>query len=381
MLPPSESAFCKIQSLSQDHLQLIFGGQWLIREQRPNWQNFLPELVKLDHGLKKISFKVEGLGAWDSGLLIFLTQCQDFCKEHNIQMVSETLPRGLVKILELSQTGTQGVDIPIHGKAIGFFARAGELSINFYKEAREQIVFVGEITLSFLNLLIGKAMMRIRDLMYLIQTSGFEALPIVSLIAFLVGVIMAFVGAIQLRQFGADIYVANLVGLAMVREMGAVMTAVIMTGRTGAAFAAHLGTMKVTEEIDALKTLGISTIDFLVLPRMLALFLMMPLLTIYADFVGMFGGFVVSMSMLDISYVQYINQTREAVNMTHFSVGVIKSFVFGLIVAFTGCFKGIKCGSNASAIGDAATQAVVYGVTYMVIADAIFTFIFDILNI
>ncbi len=202
------------------------------------------------------------------------------------------------------------------------------------------------------------------------QECSAQALPIVGLISFLTGLILAFVGAVQLRQFGAGIYVANLVAVAMAREMGAIMTGVIMAGRTGAAFAAQIGSMKVSEEIDALRTLAISPMDFLVAPRVLALLCMMPLLCLYSIFIGILGGAVVGTSILNLSWIQYWNQTLGAMTLVDIGTGVFKSAIFGVIVALTGCQRGISCGSNASAVGNAATSAVVLAITWIVASDA-----------
>jgi phospholipid/cholesterol/gamma-HCH transport system permease protein len=201
------------------------------------------------------------------------------------------------------------------------------------------------------------------------------------LISALVGLILAFVGAVQLLMFGAQIYVANLVGIAIVRVMGPIMTGIIMAGRTGAAFAAELGTMQVNEEIDALRTLGISPMEFLVLPRMLALALMMPLLCLYADLIGILGGLLVGMGMLDLDPVVYFNQTREAVSLKHFWIGLFHSVIFGVLVALAGCLRGMQCGRSASAVGHAATSAVVTGIVSIIVATAIITFICNILGI
>ena len=221
--------------------------------------------------------------------------------------------------------------------------------------------FLGEAMESFGRLTIGRARFRRSDLVDIIFECGAAALPIVTLISFLVGLILAFVGAIQLTQFGAQIYVADLVGIAMAREMGALMTAIIMSGRTGAAFAAQLGTMQVNEEIDALTTFGLSPMDFLVLPRMIALILMMPLLCIYADLMGILGGALVGVGMLKLSVTEYVNETINGVSLTDFSVGIFKSAIFGVLVAICGCMRGIQCGRSASAVGLAATSAVVTG--------------------
>ena len=237
------------------------------------------------------------------------------------------------------------------------------------------------LSTALLRLLLGKARVRRADLTLIIQECGAQALPIITLISLLVGLILAFVGAIQLRQFGAQIFVADLVGIGMARSIGAMMTGVIMAGRTGAAFAAQLGTMRVNEEIDALSTMGISPMEFLVLPRMIALTLMMPLLCLYADAMGILGGLFVGVTMLDLSAAEYINQTRNAVSMTDISVGLVNCAVYGVIVAVAGCLRGMQCRGSASAVGAATTSAVVTAILYIVIATAVLTVIFDVLGL
>lgn len=202
-----------------------------------------------------------------------------------------------------------------------------------------------------------------------------------SLISFLVGLILAFVGAVQLQQFGAQIYVADLVGLGMAREMGAMMTGIIMAGRTGAAFAAQLGTMRVNEEIDALTTMGFSPMDFLVLPRMLALMTMLPLLCLYADFMGILGGLVVGVGMLDLELAQYVNESLLALSLLDFGLGLIKSAVYGAVIAIAGCYRGMQCGNSSAAVGEAATSAVVTSIVWIVVASAILTVIYDALGL
>jgi phospholipid/cholesterol/gamma-HCH transport system permease protein len=241
--------------------------------------------------------------------------------------------------------------------------------------------FIGEAALAFIKMLRGQASFRWSDVLALMQASGSQALPIVSLISGLIGLILAFMGAIQLRQFGAQIYVADLVGIGMTREMGAVMTGIIMAGRTGAAFAAQLGTMQVNEEIDAYTTLGISPMEFLVLPRMLALVLMMPLLCVYADLLGILGGVVVATGLLDISLVEYVNETRAAVSLTDIGLGVVKSGLFGVLIALAGCLRGMQCGRSASAVGDAATSAVVTGIVFIIATDGLLAVLTEALGI
>jgi phospholipid/cholesterol/gamma-HCH transport system permease protein len=245
----------------------------------------------------------------------------------------------------------------------------------------EMLKFVGEITETLIRLLRTSVTFRSGDLFLLLQQCGAQALAIVTLISFLVGVILAFVGAVQLKQFGAQIYVADLVGIAMVHEMGAMMTGIIMAGRTGAAFAAQLGTMKVTQEIDAFTTLGVSPLEFLVLPRLIALTLMMPLLCLYADLVGVLGGAVVGMGMLDLSWSVYIRETIQAVGLRDLFGGLFKSSVYGVLIAVSGCLRGMQCGNSASAVGDAATSAVVTSIVAIVTACGIFAVVFYLLGI
>ena len=207
------------------------------------------------------------------------------------------------------------------------------------------------------------------------------ALPIVSLISLLTGLIMAYQAAVQLRQFGADIFVADLVGLAVVREMGPMMAAVVLAGRTGAAFAAQIGNMKAGEEIDALETLGIAPVEFLVLPRMVALTLMMPLLALYANCLGVLGGMIVSASVLDIPPSAYWIETQSIIDLSDVSSGLVKSVVFGVIVAAAGCLRGMQCERSAAGVGRAATSAVVTGILLIITADAIFAVLYNVLGV
>jgi phospholipid/cholesterol/gamma-HCH transport system permease protein len=262
-----------------------------------------------------------------------------------------------------------------------FLDLVGAKAIVVWRSTVDMVDFLGEASVAFGRLLTGRASFRRTDLVLLLKECGAQALPIVSLISVLVGLILAFVGAIELKMFGAQIFVADLVGIAMVRIMGAIMTGIIMAGRTGAAFAAQIGTMQVNEEIDALQTLGISPMEFLVLPRMVALIVMMPLLCLYADLMGIVGGVVVGVGMLDLSLTEYLNRTREAVRMTHLWIGLFDSAVFGVLVAMAGCLRGIQCGRSASAVGEATTSAVVTSIVAIVVATAVITFACEMLGI
>ena len=219
------------------------------------------------------------------------------------------------------------------------------------------------------------------ELFLCIQNSGADAIPIVGMLNLLVGAIIAFVGAIQLEKLGASIFVADLVAISMVREMGAIMTAIILTGRSGASFAANIGTMTVNEEVDALNVLGVNLIDYLVLPKIFALIIVTPLLCILANFAGMLGGALVCLSILNISAYEYVNEIKNCLSMTAFFIGVTKSIAFGAIIATIGCWRGIVCNKNALAVGFETTRAVVYSITALVITDSLFTILLNILNI
>lgn len=259
--------------------------------------------------------------------------------------------------------------------------RTGVAAIRQTKAFLGFLAFLGDSVIAVYRALRHRARFRGVDFGLAIQQCGAGALPIVSVISLLVGMIFSFVGAVQLKQFGADIYDANLVAVAMAREMAAVMTAVVLAGRTGAAFAAQIGAMQGNEEVDALSTLGISPIEFLVLPRLLALMLMMPLLCVYATAVGIFGGFVVAISTLDVTPTAYLLRTQEALRLTDLDIGLVKSAVFGALVAITGCLCGIRCGRSAEAVGAATTSAVVYGILAIIIADAVFAVVLNIVGL
>ena len=219
------------------------------------------------------------------------------------------------------------------------------------------------------------------DCLVEMQQCWVSSLPIVSLVSFLVGVILAFQAAIQLRQFGAAVFVADLVGLAVVREMGPMMAAVVVAGGTGAGFAAQLGNMKVDQEIDALETLGISSVDFLALPRLLAAAVMMPILALYANVLGILGGMFVSATMLDIPATAYWIETQNRVGFSDVTSGLIKSLFFGVAVGLAGCLRGMKCDRSAAGVGAATSSAVVTGITLIVLSDALFAMIFNVLGI
>jgi phospholipid/cholesterol/gamma-HCH transport system permease protein len=328
-----------------------------------------------------VAFDSRELTSWDSSVLTFLVEVSELCRQRGIPMDREGLPVGVQKLLALAEAVPERKGARREATETSLLERVGTGTIEAAGSLTEMLAFLGEMTITFVRLFGMKARYRASDLFLLIQQCGAQALPIVTLISFLVGVILAFVGAVQLKQFGAQIYVADLVGIAMMREMGAMMTGIIMAGRTGAAFAAQIGTMKVTQEVDALTTAGFSPLEFLVLPRVMALILMMPLLCLYADFVGVIGGAVIGVGMLDLSWTTYFNETASAISLTDIAGGVFKASVYGVLIALSGCLRGLQSGNSSSAVGDAATSAVVTGIVAIVMACGIFAVVFYILGI
>jgi phospholipid/cholesterol/gamma-HCH transport system permease protein len=379
---PTADAPTSPSDISRDgrDLRIRLAGDWKLQGERPAPDEIYRALEHQQGGA--LSFDASELGAWDSSLLVFLLGCEERCRKQKIDFRRDTLPREIGDLIALSQAVPEkqtGRDEP--RKKSTFIRRLGKWGLVRWAGLVSFVQFFGESILSLIRVARGRGAFNKRDFFVTLQETSMAALPIVSLISFLTGLILAFVGSVQLQKFGASIYVANLVGLGMTREMGALMTAIIMAGRTGAAFAAQLGSMKVSEEIDALKTLGISPQDFLVTPRVLALFAMMPLLCLYADFIGMVGGALVGLGLMKLTWAQYIHQTLGAVKLLDIITGLIKSVTFGGIVAVTGCLRGMQCGDNASAVGLAATSAVVTGITLIVIADAVFDLLYNVLGI
>lgn len=351
-------------------------GKWSISDGLRSTEE-LEKRIGASPAPEHVAFDARELGSWDSSLLAFLVKVTGYCRTKSIPVSLQGLPEGVSNLLGLASAVPEQKEARSKTGRPPFLSKVGEATIDLGKSIGEMLAFIGEACVALANMFRAKARFRRSDLFLLIQECGASALPIVSLISVLVGLILAFVGAVQLRLFGAQIYVADLVGIGMAREMGAMMTAIVMAGRTGAAFAAQLGTMEVNEEIDALKTLGISPMEFLVLPRMLALVFMLPLLCLYADFMGILGGGIIGVGLLDLSVVQYFNETVSALNLTQFVAGLIKAGVFGVLVALSGCLRGMQCGRSASAVGQAATSAVVTAIVSIIVSDSILTVIYD----
>lgn len=296
------SSHLKLSNPDSTTLVIHLTDDWRTTSHLAAFENVCQGLETMP-SLNKVLFDASGLTGWDSKLLTFVLKVRGWCDDRKVDLALEGLPGGVQRLLHLALAVPERQGARKDAERQPFFPRVGEKALQVYASAGEMLAFLGSACVAFGQLLKGKASFRRSDLMLFVQESGVQAFGIVSLVSILVGLIFAFIGAIQLKTFGAQIYVADLVGIAMVRVMGAVMAGIIMAGRTGANYAAQLGTMQVNEEIDALQTLGISPMEFLVLPRMMALILMMPLLCVYADIMGILGGLIVGVTMLDLNPV------------------------------------------------------------------------------
>jgi phospholipid/cholesterol/gamma-HCH transport system permease protein len=339
------------------------------------------EALEQAPGVKSLSFESAGLTGWDSRLVAFVRNSAALCRARNVEFRDDGLPEGVRRLLRLAQAVPERTDAHHAAAKALFLQSVGERALKGWEGTLQLFTFLGEMLTALGKLLRGRAQFRWTDAFLVMEECGPQALGIVAMINFLVGLILAFVGAVELMKFGASIYVADLVGIASVREMGCIMTGIILCGRTGAAFAAQLGTMKVNEEISALETFGISPIEFLVLPRMVALILVMPFLCTFADFISIAGGFFVSISMLDITPTEYLTRTVQVIQLKSFLLGVGKGSFFGFLVAYAGCFRGMQSGYSAAAVGEATTKAVVTGITAIIASDGIFAVLTNALHI
>ena len=363
------------QSTLPDGVQLSLAGAWKIGAV-PAFKAFATteaEVVFID---------TQGVSDWDSSLVNFALQAHLHALEHKYRL-ELALPEGAQALLTLA------LSVPAQKQSIAGISKLAQLkhtlspiriSEHLGHEIHELLAFIGDLLTAFMQALAGKARVRMVDILRFGYQAGPNALPIIGLTSLLVGMILGYLGAVQLQEFGAGIYVANLVTVGMLREMGALMTAVIMAGRTGAAYAAQLGTMQVNEEVDAIEILGISPMQFLVLPRVVGLVVMLPLLVIYANVLGIFGGAIVAIG-LGITPLQYVTQAASSLGIDHIAVGLFKGLVFAILIGIAGCRAGMASARNSEGVGRATTSAVVTGLVYLIVADATINIICQILDI
>ena len=356
-------------------LTVSLSGEWLLGSDLPGPDPVLDRLRQAPKP-ERLGFDTDSLGDWDTGLITTVINIARSAEANGVELDESGLPDGARKLIDLAFAVREREGARRAAESSSFLADVGDASMDIWRACADFVEFTGLTVQSVGRFLRGKARYLKSDFVLYIQEAGAQALPIVSLVSFLIGMIFAFVGVMQLRNFGAGIYTADLVAVAMIREMSPIMTAIIMAGRTGASYAAQLGTMKVNEEIDALTTLGIDPMDFLVLPRLIALIVMLPLLTMYGSLMGILGGMSVGLVMLDVSLLQYVVQTIDSVTLSYLFGGLFKSVVYGALVAMAGCQQGIACGNSAMAVGQATTRAVVMSIVLIVVAASALTVIY-----
>jgi phospholipid/cholesterol/gamma-HCH transport system permease protein len=359
-------------------LTVRLAGRWSLAEGLPSLGPI--EAACGSGHIAAVAFDAGRVETWDSALVAFALETARLAARAGARLDPAGLPAGAQRLLALAlRLPAREAGQPPEDDALT--ARVGRIALHAWGTAGDAVGFLGETVLAFGRLLRGRGRFRRDDWLHALEVTGVGALAIVALINFLVGAVLAFVGALQLEPFGAAIYVANLVAVAVTRELGPLMTGIVMAGRTGAAFAAVLGTMVVGEEVDALRTLGLRPLEFLVLPRVLATALMLPALVVYADALGLLGGLFVGVTTLGLGPDEYLRQSQGALAVRHLAFGLAKSIVFGIVVALTGCYYGLRSGRDATAVGVAATRAVVMGIVLVVVADAAFTVLFHLLRV
>jgi phospholipid/cholesterol/gamma-HCH transport system permease protein len=380
MTEPVSKPILAVERTSLGALRVSLSGNWRTNGGLPGVDVIKQSLDESSIG-RTLEFDAADLTGWDSRFVAFVNRCYALCQAGNIDFRSDGLPEGVRRLLRLANAVPEKKDARLSVSRTGFLPALGQRASGVWLDARGLVTFLGENVMAFAKLLRGRAQFRWADTWLVVEQCGPQALGIVAMTNFLAGLIIAFVGAIELQKFGASVYVADLVGIATVREVGCIMTGIILCGSTGAAFAAQLGTMKVNEEINALQTFGISPVEFLVLPRMFGLIAVMPFLCIFADLIGIAGGFFVSFSMLNLTPAEYLTRTAQAIELKSFLLGIGKGTFFGFLVAYAGCFRGMQSGSSAAAVGEATTRAVVTGIIAIIASDGVFAVLSNAMNI
>jgi phospholipid/cholesterol/gamma-HCH transport system permease protein len=360
------------------HLNVTLAGSWKLSD---GLKNFSDDLAgKTSGSVLSVQFQADSLADWDSSLLVYLQQVADYAESTGIEFQGSSLPDSLRELLELARAVPE-VETTRGVKKINPLVQLGTSTVGLFEEFGTFIQFGARGIGVFAQLLTRRRKFRWREIWPIIQKTGPGALGLVTLIAFMIGAILAFLGYYVLAQFGASIYVVYIVGYGVLREMGPLMTAIIIAGRTGAAFAAEIGSMKANEELDAYSTMGIDPFDIVVMPRLLALFFMMPVLTIYADAVGIFGGMLISLLLSDLTLELFVEKFTNDINLFQFGIGIFKAVLFGIVVGLAGCLRGMQSGKSADAVGQATTSAVVTGITLIIASNFLIDFVITILGL
>ncbi len=328
-----------------------------------------------------ITLDLSGTFKYDSYIIIFINNFKNIAKLNNADFQIINITQELEQFINILRIDEQKINSEQHSFLYNKIAEIGENIQNLGKETYEYISFFGQVIIKLLASVIKPSKIRWTDFPDLFVRNGVLALPITILIVFLIGLISGYQGALQLKQFGADIFIADLVGISITRELSPLMVAILVAGRSGSSFAAQLGTMKVTEEIDALETMGFDRFNFLILPRIISVTLAMPILVLICNVVGIGGGLIAALSTLDVTLIGYVNRLQEAISLGDIFSGLIKSLVFGFLIATIGCYKGLSAKGGADSVGRITTGSVVAGVFVIILVDAVFTFLLTALGL
>lgn len=367
-------------TLDDDTLNIILDGDFILYNDYDDITNLLN--IVNNSNIKDIKVDTNNLLKWDSSLIIIFYNIERIInKKKNISFDKSNLPNNIQRLLKLAFSSNRKINVINKNNKLSFVEKVGDVVIRKYQGFNKGFLFFLQSLKTLFRFFTGRAIMRKVDFLFSFENAGYKALPIVSLISFMIGLILAFVGTIQLKLFGAQIYVASLVTIGMIRIMGPAMAGIIMAGRTGASYAATIGTMQVNEEINALKTMGIPIMDFLTLPRLLSMTIVMPFLSMFADIMGILGGASVGILMLNIPFEEYWRLSMNAFDLKNFLIGIFHGYIYGWVISLCGCYYGINCGNNADSVGKATTQSVVSSITWIVITTGIITFFCEVFRI
>lgn len=354
---------------------LALSGRISLREASRLYDDFL---ASAQNGFESLTLDLAGVEYLDGAAMAVVLEFERLTKASGkaftLSGLSEAV-QGLFGLVDREKLAASPLQKP--PKPIPLFVQIGGAALLLLSDAKAFLVFIGDVSSAMLNAFAHPRRIRWRDTFRHMEHAGADALPIVGLVSLLLGLILGFQALMQLKQFGANIFAANLVGLSVVRELGPLMTCILVAGRSGSAFAAEIGTMKVNEEVDALQTMGFDPVRFLVVPRTLALTFVVPILTLYSGFLGLLGGLLVGVTMDDLTVSAYFTQSQKAIDLWDIGQGVIKSEAYAIIVALVGCMRGFQARGSAASVGQFTTSAVVSSIFLIIVVDAILTLMFQ----
>lgn len=370
-----------IESANRDGvLHVTATGNWTI----DTIERIRKELDRLaPGGAGKVIVDLTGVDAIDTAGALLIRRLRDQLAQRNRNVELTGLQEKHAALIKRVILASEVEPLPVVARRPfhDWVERLGRASCDVYGEARDLLYFLGVTTVTVCRSLVRPARIRIIPVLSHIERVGFNALPIIGLLSFLIGIVVAYQGSDQLRRFGAEIFTVDLLGVSILREMGILLAAIVIAGRSGSAFAAQIGTMQVSQEVDAIRTLGLDPVEILVLPRLIALVIAMPLLAVYADVMGLLGGGLMVISTLDVSFLQFLERLHGAVKLSTFWIGLVKAPVFGFAIALTGCREGLKVTGSAESVGHHTTRAVVISIFLVIVADALFSILFSAVGI